>query len=73
MKNTPKPPSSRDLKMEADRLYEGGNYEKALDLYNEAIKLQQKDRLTQARFLFGNRSAANFMARHYRDCIDDCL
>lgn len=66
-------PTSRQMKIEADKLYESANYAQALQMYNKSIELQRTDQLTQLKFLYGNRSAANFMAHNYEACVADCL
>ncbi|KPI90493.1 DNAj-like protein [Leptomonas seymouri] len=65
--------TSRQYKLEADRKYEGTEYTAALELYTKAVALQPVDKMTNLKFLYGNRSAAFYMARRYNDCIADCL
>jgi tetratricopeptide (TPR) repeat protein len=65
--------TSRQFKLEADRKYEGAEYTAALELYSKAISLQPVDKMTNLKFLYGNRSAAFYMAQRYSDCIADCL
>ncbi|EPY33557.1 DnaJ like protein subfamily C member 7 [Angomonas deanei] len=66
-------PTSRDLKVEADKSYESANYTAALELYTKAIALQKEDGASQTKFLYGNRSAAYFMAGRFKECMEDCL
>ncbi|AYU82575.1 DNAj-like protein [Leishmania donovani] len=65
--------SSRQYKLEADRKYENAEYVAALELYTKAIKLQPMDHQSNVKFLYGNRSAAHYMAQRYNECIEDCL
>lgn len=65
--------TSRHFKLEADRKYESAEYTAALELYTKAIALQPQDHTTNLKFLYGNRSAAFYMAQRYNDCIADCL
>ena len=65
--------TSRQFKLEADRKYESAEYTAALELYTKAISLQPTDKMTNLKFLYGNRSAAFYMAQRYNDCITDCL
>lgn len=64
---------SKQIKTEADKKYENAEYTAAVELYNRAIQLQPVDKQTQLKFLYGNRSAAHFMAQRYADCVADCL
>ncbi|KAG5493217.1 hypothetical protein GH5_01957 [Leishmania sp. Ghana 2012 LV757] len=65
--------TSRQYKLEADRKYENAEYTAAVELYTKAIKLQPTDHQSNVKFLYGNRSAAHYMAQRYNECIEDCL
>ncbi|GET92302.1 Dnaj-like protein [Leishmania tarentolae] len=65
--------TSRQYKLEADRKYENAEYVAALELYTKAIRLQPIDHQSNVKFLYGNRSAAHYMAQRYNECIEDCL
>ncbi|KPA82299.1 DNAj-like protein [Leptomonas pyrrhocoris] len=65
--------TSRQYKLEADRKYENAEYTAALELYTKAVSMQPADKMTNLKFLYGNRSAAFYMAQRYNDCIADCL
>ncbi|XQJ30550.1 DNAj-like protein [Leishmania guyanensis] len=70
---TPNGTTSRQYKLEADRKYENAEYIAALELYTKAIKMQPTDHQSNVKFLYGNRSAAHYMAQRYNECIEDCL
>ncbi|KAG5468283.1 hypothetical protein LSCM1_02262 [Leishmania martiniquensis] len=69
----PNTTTSRQYKLEADRKYENAEYTAAVELYTKAIKLQPTDHQSNVKFLYGNRSAAHYMAQRYNECIEDCL
>ncbi|KAG5493977.1 hypothetical protein JKF63_01810 [Porcisia hertigi] len=69
----PKSATSRDYKSQGDNKYEKAEYTAALELYTKAIKLNTVDHQSNFKFLYGNRSAAHFMAKRYNECIEDCL
>ena len=64
--------SSKQLKIEADEAYEKAKYHIAIDLYDKAIECVS-DGTARLSVLYGNRSAALFMAMRYEECIEDCL
>ena len=68
-----RPGSSKKLKSDADDRYEKADYPVAVDLYTRAIQAQPIDGLTKLSVLFGNRSAAFYMAGRYAECVEDCM
>lgn len=65
--------SSRSLKTQADESYETSQYPVAIDLYTKAIAAYRVDGMAKLPTLYGNRSAAFYMAGRYKESIDDCI
>ncbi|KAJ9453108.1 DnaJ-like protein subfamily C member 7-like protein [Diplonema papillatum] len=65
-----KKPSSKKLKMGGDDAYEKGDYDTAINLWSQAVDLD--DGTTRLPIVYGNRSAAHFMSQRYVECIQDC-
>lgn len=68
-----RPGSSKKLKLDGDDKYEKAEYAASVELYTRAIQAQPSDQLTKLSVLYGNRSAAFYMAGHYTKCIEDCM
>jgi tetratricopeptide (TPR) repeat protein len=68
-----RPGSSKKLKLDGDEKYEKAEYAASVELYTRAILAQPSDLLTKLHVLYGNRSAAFFMAGRYTECIEDCM
>eukprot|EP00755_Sulcionema_specki_P003757 Sspe_Gene.28423::Locus_12883_Transcript_1_1_Confidence_1.000_Length_3268::g.28423::m.28423/K09527/DNAJC7; DnaJ homolog subfamily C member 7 len=65
-----KTPTSKKLKMGGDDAYERGDYEHAIELWTQAIEVN--DGTAKLPVVYGNRSAARFMSQQYMQCIEDC-
>eukprot|EP01064_Diplonema_japonicum_P002431 TRINITY_DN1153_c0_g1_i4.p1 TRINITY_DN1153_c0_g1~~TRINITY_DN1153_c0_g1_i4.p1 ORF type:complete len:867 (+),score=174.84 TRINITY_DN1153_c0_g1_i4:75-2603(+) len=70
VRRTSKEKTSKKLKMMGDDAYEKGDYDTAIDMWSQAVDMD--DGTTKLTVVFGNRSAARFMSQQYNECITDC-
>eukprot|EP00667_Euglena_gracilis_P019502 EG_transcript_20898 len=56
------------LKEEGRRLFQGGEYARAIDAYSQALAIDATDHI-----LFSNRSACHLKLGHLNDALDDAL
>eukprot|EP00759_Apiculatamorpha_spiralis_P027280 PhF_6_TR30159/c0_g1_i1/m.44191/K09527/DNAJC7; DnaJ homolog subfamily C member 7 len=63
---------NKRLKSEADTAYENGYYQRSIALYSKALEVCPAHDTQAVSSIYANRSAALFMLKKYKDCLEDC-